>query len=80
MLAGQVEWRIPVWGRVGVVGFYGLGEVAPSINSMHAAILLPSAGLGGRYLISASHHANVGADYAWAKSGGALYLRLGEAF
>jgi hypothetical protein len=58
----------------------GTGEVATSISSMTMANLLPSAGVGGRYIVSRTYHASIGIDYAWAKSGGAFYFRLGEAF
>ena len=80
MLAGQVEWRYGWWKRFGAVAFAGVGEVASSLASMSGDNMLPSVGLGARYLAFRKSKLNVGVDYAWAKKGGATYLRVGEAF
>lgn len=80
MFATQAEARIPFGDRFGSAFFGGLGTVAPSFSAVATDRLLPSAGLGLRYLVSESYHLNVGADVAWGKNGAAFYLRLGEAY
>ena len=80
MFAAQGELRSPVVGRFGAALFGGVGTVAPSFSAVAANQLLPSAGLGVRYLASETRRVTLGADYAWGKDGGAFYFRIGEAF
>jgi outer membrane protein assembly factor BamA len=81
MLTGQAEWRMRVWGRFGAEVFTGVGEVAPTFEAMTSRTLLPSYGLGARYLASYTRHASISADYAWGRSGNsAFYFRFGNAF
>lgn len=80
MFTTQGEFRLPVWGPVGVALFGGVGAVASSFSSVAGNQLLPSGGVGARYDWTEFYHLHLGADVAWGRNGAAFYLRLGEAF
>jgi outer membrane protein assembly factor BamA len=81
MLAGQVEYRLMITKRFGVVAFGGVGEVAPSIGQLSLDNLLPSAGGGLRYVLAEQNHVALRLDVAWGKNGDSkFYLSVGEAF
>lgn len=76
----QSEIRIPIYWRIGVVAFAGIGQVAPdlksfSLNQMHA-----SAGGGLRFMLSRRERANIRIDYGFTNEGGGFYFVFGEAF
>jgi outer membrane protein assembly factor BamA len=87
MLATQAEYRLSLperlgfFGHFGFVAFAGVGEVAPGLGDLNSKDLLPSAGLGIRYLLAKENHVNFRFDYAWGKAGNrGLYVGVGEAF
>lgn len=87
MLATQAEyrWNLPenlgFFGRFGVVVFVGVGEVAKSFGDLNSENLLPSGGVGVRFLVARENHINFRIDYAWGKAGSkGLYVGVGEAF
>jgi hypothetical protein len=82
LLASQVEYRAPIWWRVGLVGFAGAGQVAPSLGDFTWSGFKVSAGGGVRVNLDPQSGLNIRADYGWAfdtKSGG-FYINIGEAF
>ena len=80
MVSAQIEYRGQFYGRWGLVGFAGVGEVAPSVDELNGEDLLPSYGGGVRLKVSRKQRINVGIDYAVGKDDYAFYLRYGEAF
>lgn len=80
MLAAQAEYRREVWKRFGAVGFFGVGEVAPTFGNFRYDKLLPGGGLGVRFRLTKKNHVNLRVDYAWGKGSSALYIGVGEAF
>jgi outer membrane protein assembly factor BamA len=80
MFAAQAEWRSPITSHVAYAIFAGVGGVASAFSAYSASDLLPSGGVGLRYLAWPTPHVNLGADYAVGKNKGAFYLRVGEAF
>ena len=80
MLTFQGEYRRTLFGRFGAVVFAGVGEVAPSFAAMNGDNLLPSVGVGLRYLASKKNDVNVSIDYAVGKDSDAVYFYIGEAF
>jgi outer membrane protein assembly factor BamA len=87
MLAAQAEYRLSLperlgfFGHFGFVAFAGAGEVAPGLGDFNSEDLLPSAGLGIRYLLARENRVNFRIDYAWGKAGNrGLYVGVGEAF
>ncbi|HKF42030.1 MAG TPA: BamA/TamA family outer membrane protein [Thermoanaerobaculia bacterium] len=88
MWSAQAEyrWRLPeslgsFFGRFGLVGFAGVGEVASSFTDGGSRDLLAGGGLGIRYLLSRQNPINFRIDYAWGKAGNrGLHVGVGEAF
>ena len=81
LLATQAEYRLSLRGRFGFVAFAGIGEVARSFGDLSSDDLLPSAGIGVRFLVAKENRINFRIDYAWGKDGnGGLYIGVGEAF
>ena len=80
MMAGQAEYRLELPRRFGLVGFAGLGEVAPTIDSFNFDDLLPSAGVGFRYTLAPDTKINFRVDYARGRDSRALYVSFAEAF
>jgi hypothetical protein len=53
MFATQLEYRLAVAWRLGIVGFGGFGEVVPGSSQLfRTANLLPAGGAGLRFLLS----------------------------
>jgi hypothetical protein len=80
MLATQVEYRRDLRWRMGVAVFGGMGEVAPSFSKFDLENILPSGGVGPRFLLSSKYHVNLRADFAWGKNGNTFSMGLGESF
>jgi outer membrane protein assembly factor BamA len=80
MTTGQVEYRRSLTTRFGAVAFAGAGAVAADLQSLGSSTLLPSAGLGLRYLAAPVQGVTVSADYAWGKGSQGLYIYVGDAF
>ncbi|MGE0649274.1 MAG: BamA/TamA family outer membrane protein [Alphaproteobacteria bacterium] len=81
LLAGQIEQRWNFSGRWGLVGFAGIGAVAPSFGDMLDTDLLASGGAGLRFEASKEYHVNLAIDWAVNADGDtSLYFRIGEAF
>jgi outer membrane protein assembly factor BamA len=80
LLATQAESRWQITKRFGMVGFVGVGEVAPTISSFNTDDLLPSAGGGIRYMLSEMNKINYRIDFALGSGESGLYFSVGEAF
>ncbi len=78
MLAAQAEYRWRMTERFGVVAFAGIGGVAPAIDEF--GTLLPSGGVGARYVLAKKNNVSLRFDAAWGKNEHALYFGIGEAF
>ncbi|UCG88973.1 MAG: BamA/TamA family outer membrane protein [Gemmatimonadota bacterium] len=82
LLAFQAEYRLPVWWRIGAVGFVGAGQVADAFGDVRFGRFHTNAGLGLRFLLSETEGLNIRADWGWGldRSSSGFYLGLGEAF
>jgi outer membrane protein assembly factor BamA len=81
LLAGQVEYRVNIWERVGAVVFGGSGRVYGGEPTLGANQVLPSGGGGVRFLLLEDRGATIGLDYAVGKDGNqGFYFHFGEAF
>ncbi len=76
----QTELRVPVYWRIGVVAFAGVGQVAPDLKSFSIPQMKLSAGGGIRFMLSKRERANIRFDYGFTKEGGGFYLIFGESF
>lgn len=80
LLAVQGEYRYNFKGKMGLVGFTGLGTIYGSDIESHEGKILPSFGIGYRYTVFPENNMNVGLDLAAGKDDWGIYFRIGEAF
>ena len=69
-----------LWRRVGVVGFAGVGDVAPEPADLRFRHLRPTLGGGLRWLLAKDGHVNARLDVAVGQSSVRAYFGLDEAF
>ena len=79
LLAGQAEYRLPLWWRFGLVAFAGAGGVANRLACLSAAALKLAYGLGFRFKLN-REGANLRLDFAQGKGTSGVYFTAGEAF
>jgi outer membrane protein assembly factor BamA len=80
MAAVQAEYRMPLFWRLGVVGFVGLGNVASRIGALDLAHLKYSRGAGLRFRLSPGEATNLRVDVAFGKDTSGIYVTAREAF
>jgi len=80
MLATQLEYRLVLRWHLGLVGFGGIGAVAPSASEFRSDQTLPAGGTGLRFLLSKKYHVNLRTDFAWGKDNFTWSMGVGEAF
>jgi len=81
MIATQLEYRLVLPKRFGVVAFGGIGGVAPGGRMFfRSSALLPAGGAGLRFLLSKSYHVNLRADLGVGKNEHTFSMGISEAF
>ncbi len=80
LLAMQVEYRLPVWRRFGMVAFVGIGDVSKSLETFRLDQIKYSYGFGFRFKIAPKEGTNLRLDFAWGKGTSGFYFTAGEAF
>jgi len=81
MIAFQMEYRmVPVWWRLGLVGFVGVGDVASRLDRFDLGNLKYSYGFGIRYLLRRKEKLNIRLDFAYGNGSLGFYIVLREAF
>jgi hypothetical protein len=80
LLAGQVEFRQELRYRLGLVGFAGIGGIAPQWDKFRFDKLMPSAGVGIRFKLNKLNHINYRADFGFGRNGYTVSLGVTEAF
>ena len=81
MVATQLEYRLPLPKRFGIVGFGGIGGVAPGAREFfYSTAFLPAGGGGLRFMLSKAYHVNLRADIAAGKNGHTFGMGVSEAF
>jgi outer membrane protein assembly factor BamA len=75
----QTEYRAPLFWRIGMVAFGGLGQVANQINNYQLSGFKWNAGAGLRIRIN-DDNLNIRIDYGLGENSSGLYLTLKEAF
>lgn len=78
LLAGQMEYRFRYSDRWGVVGFVGVGSVAPDFMGWTESLY--SYGIGLRWVAAPKNNLSLRVDWAWGKGDNQFYVGLGEAF
>jgi outer membrane protein assembly factor BamA len=76
----QLEYRYPLFWRLGMVSFVGVGDVFNSLNDVKASTLKYSIGSGIRFVVNPAERLNIRFDYAIGKEGGYFYFSVAEAF
>jgi outer membrane translocation and assembly module TamA len=80
-LVFQAEYRIPVYGKWGVVVFGSTGDVSSKFTDYTFGDLKYSYGAGIRFAISKKEKLNLRLDYGIGQgNNNGLYFQLGEAF
>lgn len=82
-MAAQAEYRFlpfPFSKRLGGAAFVSTGTVAPSLQDFSINNLLPSAGLGLRFLVFPKKDIFLRFDVGFTREGPAFYIYTGEAF
>ena len=81
MAGTQVEYRVELPMRFGLVGFGGVGEVVPGTDQVFRINnFLPAAGAGVRFTLSTKYHLNLRVDAAKGKNNHTISMGVGEAF
>jgi hypothetical protein len=81
MFGTQLEYRLALPKRFGLVGFGGFGEVVPGGNQpFRTKNFLPSGGGGVRFALSSKYHVNLRVDFAQGKDSHTWSVGVGEAF
>lgn len=82
LVTTQVEYRLALPMRLGVVVFGGVGEAIPGGDQLLFTnnSFLPGGGGGLRFQLSKKYHVNLRADIAGGKDGHTFSMGLGEAF
>lgn len=80
MIAFQMEYRIALWKRIGLVGFVGYGDVADKVSHFDLEYFKHSIGFGFRYLFSPEEKLNIRLDVGFGKDSLGFYFTVSEAF
>ena len=77
----QAEYRVPLFWRLGVVGFGGCGNVSNSLNDIDLTQVKYSFGGGVRIALNKAERLNLRLDYGIGEGHSkGFYFQLGEAF
>lgn len=76
----QLEYRLPLFWRIGVVGFAGIGEVFDQTSEISLNYLKFSFGGGLRLMLNRKERVNLRLDYGIGQGSTGFYLGLMEAF
>jgi hypothetical protein len=81
MLATQVEYRLVLPARLGLVVFGGIGGVLGGESQLlQTDHFLPAGGVGLRFTVSKPYHVNLRADFAQGLDGHTFAIGILEAF
>ena len=76
----QAEYRVPVWWRLGVVGFAGVAQVADQIGGFAIHHFWFAGGAGLRFAWNPEERINIRLDYGAGNNTSGVYLTITEAF
>lgn len=80
LLAFQLEYRLPLFWKIGMVVSAGIGEVANRISNFKLENFKYSLGFGFRYLFNKKEHINVRLDMGFGQGTSEFYMDAKEAF
>lgn len=76
----QLEYRFPLFWRLGMVTFAGVGDVFSSHKDLSTKSLKYSIGTGLRFVVNPRERLNIRLDYGYGKEGGYFYFVVAESF
>jgi hypothetical protein len=79
-IAGQAEYRFPIWWRFGGVAFAGIGDVFNRPRQVSLNTLKYSYGAGLRFAVNRKERLNIRFDYGFGRDSRSFYISLTEAF
>jgi hypothetical protein len=79
-IGGQVEYRFPLFWRIGAVTFAGAGDVFGKHTDLGTDAIKYSVGAGLRFLVNPVERLNIRLDYGYGREGGYFYFVVAEAF
>ncbi len=80
LLAAQVEYRLPLFWRLGAAGFIGYGNVLNRLDEFHLSDLKPSVGGGLRFKVDDKERLNLRLDIGFGENTSGFYISVAEAF
>lgn len=81
LITAQIEYRVmPVWWRVGLVGFLEYGDVSDKFGNFKLKDFKPTVGLGLRYQFNRDEGVNLRVDLAFGEDSSGYHLTIFEAF
>jgi len=80
MMAFQMELRLGTWKKVGVVSFFGLGNVSDRIDHFKLEDFKFTVGFGFRFLVAPEERLNLRLDFGFGHTGQGIYITFTEAF
>ncbi len=79
-IGGQVEYRIPVWWRFGIVPFAGVAQVADKMSLWGLTEFKFAGGAGIRFLLNREEHIAFRLDMGFGSNSSGVYFTVTEAF
>jgi hypothetical protein len=76
----QVEYRFPLFWKLGMATFLGIGDVFDKPSDISLSTVKYSIGTGLRYAINPNQKLNSRLDVGYGREGFNIYLMIGEAF
>lgn len=76
----QAEYRLPLWGRFGLVGFAGVAQVADQISHLGLGRFWFAGGVGVRFAWNPEERVNLRLDYGIGNNSDGIYITVTEAF
>jgi outer membrane protein assembly factor BamA len=80
LLVFQAEYRMPLFWRLGIVGFAGFGNVAEKFKQLDLSRLKSAYGFGLRYLFSKKENIYLRMDIGFGQNSSGFYFSIFEAF
>ncbi len=76
----QMEYRMPLWRRLGLVGFTSVGDVSDKISRFSLRNVKATFGAGLRFALKPEEKLNFRCDLGFSKDSVGVYFTLTEAF
>ncbi len=80
LVMAQVEYRMPLFSRFGLVGFAGVGTVAPTLGELDLLKPMFSGGAGLRFVFDKKEHIVIRMDVGFGRDSSGIYFSIYEAF